>query len=452
MLAPLLLAPLAIQFSVVVGDSVPLDPASVSNAIVSQLFNSGHWNPSARGGFNESGWTYEGPWQVANLVEAFANFLISVPESSSLGNNHTYVAQSIQHTFSYFNASGLIDNNTQKFEASQYDDLLWWALAYVRTYELCLAKPELMPCTAPGGGSLLDSARTIFDYTYDVSWNTDYCGGGFAWSLGTPNFKNCVTSQLGVTTAAKLALLLEASGHGDSKCNCKAQATYRTIALDTSAWLIRAPMRNTTTGLFNDALSKCNKSTECPNDNGPIWTYCQGLPLGYDIFLWKLTGKASYIQDAIAIAAAVQVNLVASATWPETNIVPYAPTDRGNVLSELACDTKNCTPPLPLQCDCDSDQMIFKGIMSRYLGYLSAALPVDGPYAGNKKSIDSFLAQNAASVWNNNKDPNSYDFGLFWQGPLFRTKTAYENSVYLNMAVLDLFNSLIVTQETIQYV
>ena len=57
-------------------------------------------------------------------------------------------------------------------------------------------------------------------------------------ALGSQNYKNCVTNQQGVLTASKLAVLLPAS----ATCDCKANATYKSIALRTSAWLSAAPM------------------------------------------------------------------------------------------------------------------------------------------------------------------------------------------------------------------
>ena len=67
----------------------------------------------------------------------------------------------------------------------------WWALAYLRAHELCTLRPAVLPCTAPGGNvtTLLGTARQIYDFVYDKSWNTDYCQGGFAWALGSQNYK-----------------------------------------------------------------------------------------------------------------------------------------------------------------------------------------------------------------------------------------------------------------------
>ena len=47
--------------------------------------------------------------------------------------------------------------------------------------------------------------------------------GGFAWSATSQNYKNCVTSQLGVLAAAKLARLLGDQGRASEPCACKAR-------------------------------------------------------------------------------------------------------------------------------------------------------------------------------------------------------------------------------------
>jgi hypothetical protein len=133
---------------------------------------------------------------------------------------------------------------------------------------------------AGGSTTLLDEGKLIFDYTYNKSWNEDYCKGGFAWSLTSQNYKNCVTSQLGILAASKLARLMQDVSRGAEVCGCKAQESYHAIALRTAGWLLAAPMRNSTSQLYNDGLycsahnTSAGRTTQCTNDNGPTWTYC----------------------------------------------------------------------------------------------------------------------------------------------------------------------------------
>ena len=95
--------------------------------------------------------------------------------------------------------------------------------------------------------------------------------GGYCWALKAQNYKNCVTNQQGVLVAAKLARLLPAG----ERCDCKAGESYRAIALRTSGWLRRSPMRNASNGLYNDGLRpEPNSNASCANDNGQ----CPTLP------------------------------------------------------------------------------------------------------------------------------------------------------------------------------
>jgi predicted alpha-1,6-mannanase (GH76 family) len=391
-------------------------PRNASTVVLTRLFNSGHWMPELNG----SAWSTVGYWQEANLVEAMSNYLLLGMEAGQstactcipCGSNtpgalpsgscspavsdcsatspanagcytqcssscdcatHTcghadipvsqhQVASAILRSFKAYPASWLI---THPPESTSYDDLLWWALAYLRAYDLCQARPDLMSCTAPSGNTttLLAEARQIFDFVYDKSWNEDYCKGGFAWALKAQNYKNCVTNQQGVLVASKLAVLLPAG----TVCACKANETYRAIALRTAAWLQQAPMRDISSGLFNDGLycaaqTKPNNFT-CTNDNGTVWSYCQGLPLGYAQYLHRLTNRTAYLEDALKIVRAVQVQLTVALDKSDTIGILY---EKGCAVDSV-CDW--VSPPLPSACKCDNNQIIFKGIVARYLHY-----------------------------------------------------------------------------------
>ena len=76
-------------------------------------------------------------------------------------------------------------------------------------------------------------------------------------------------------------------------------------------------MRNASNALYNDGLRPTATSNKtCANDQGPMWSYCQGLPIGYDVELHKLTGDPQYLTDALTIFAGVRSTLTAPASWP----------------------------------------------------------------------------------------------------------------------------------------
>lgn len=493
-------------------------------------------------------WTI-GYWQEANLCETFANFLLSnassssggtaiddnrsEPRSPSLGEK---VAETLKRSFEHYPAQWLISNAPEK---DSYDDLLWWALAYLRAHELCTARPDLLSCTvrlplpkqqpctcmpcgsrtphnftAPGsqcspatamcGASsgppsksagtcytscaascscpnstctvevpdagavttLLEQGKLIFDYAYNASWNTDYCQGGFAWSLTSQNYKNCVTNQLGILTASKLGRLLSAAGREHELCNCKAKEAYSVIAKRTAAWLERAPMRNASTKLYKNELYcsahnvSAGRVTNCTGTDTPIWTYCQGLPLGFDVELHRLTGDSSHLGDAFVISSAVQKYMTVPARWSSGAAVAEGGgggggVGSGAVLMESACTADPiCTwvdPPLPKNCKCDNNAMIYKGILSRYLGYLHGYAAATHP--AEAATIRAFLLDNVNSVLANNKATtatlNRNDaagngrpagYGMLWQGPVFGLVDS--NAGNLNQAVLDLLLSV----------
>ena len=314
----------------------------------------------------------------------------------------------------------------------------------------------------PGAGAvttLLEQGKRIFDYAYNASWNTDYCQGGFAWSLASQNYKNCVTNQLGILTASKLGRLLRVVGREHELCDCKAKETYSAVARRTAAWLERAPMRNASTKLYKNELYcaahnvSAGRETICTGTDTPMWTYCQGLPLGFDVELHRLTGDNSLLDDAFVISNAVQKYMTVPARWPSG--ATAAAGGSGAVLMESGCTADPiCTwtvPPLPKNCKCDNNAMIYKGIMSRYLGYLYGYSVATHP--AEAATIRAFLLDNVNSVLANNKAttvaPNSNGavgngrpagYGMLWQGPVFGLVDA--NAGNLNQAVLDLLLSV----------
>lgn len=80
------------------------------------------------------------------------------PESDSLQDQDQSYAATAQNVLSAFPASRIIASS------SFNDDLQWWALAYVRLFEVL------------GNSSALVQASIIFDYVYANAWDAE-CGG-----------------------------------------------------------------------------------------------------------------------------------------------------------------------------------------------------------------------------------------------------------------------------------
>ena len=99
-------------------------------------------------------------------------------------------------------------------------------------------------------------------------------------------------------------------------------------------------MRNASNALYNDGLRPtATSNTTCANDQGPMWSYCQGLPIGYDIELHTLTGEPRYLTDALTIFAGVRGTLTAPASWPAP---PPSSIHHGRILPSFAVLARVC--------------------------------------------------------------------------------------------------------------
>ena len=126
------------------------------------------YNPST-GLFNTpAGW-----WQAANALETTIDF-------SARANTDLYTSD-IATTFN--------KNRTQNFLNNYYDDEGWWALTWIKAYDLT------------GNTDYLNSAKTIFS---DMAggWDTT-CSGGIWWSKDR-TYKNAIANELFLTVAGRL--------------------------------------------------------------------------------------------------------------------------------------------------------------------------------------------------------------------------------------------------------
>ena len=68
-------------------------------------------------------------------------------------------------------------------DPNNYDDLLWWALAYSRTFDLTQQRV------------FARYAKKIYDYVYSVAWDEKKCNGGMWWSARR-QYKNAITNEV----------------------------------------------------------------------------------------------------------------------------------------------------------------------------------------------------------------------------------------------------------------
>lgn len=275
--------------------------------------------------YNRNGlWDTAGWWNAANCIESLENVI-------EAQNGGPYLAF-LPYTFEL--------NATNNFLNEYYDDEGWWALAWVRAFDLT------------GDTRYLEMAKTIFQDLVG-GWNAR-CDGGLQWRKSR-SYKNAIPNELFLLVAVRL----HERTPGDA-----GPGSYLEWALREWDWFERTGMLNAQ-NLINDGLDRY-----CQNDGRTTWTYNQGVILGGLTELYKVTGDRHYLDQAVAIADAATMMLV----------------DDNGVLRE-PCESRGCH---------GGDVPQFKGIFIRYLAGLYDET--------HKPVYLQFLLRNAHSVWFNDRN------------------------------------------------
>lgn len=170
---------------------------------------------------------------------------------------------------------GVVAGGSVGFLNDYYDDEGWWALAWIRAYDVT------------GTPAYLSMAESIFaDMEGGASAE---CGGGIWWSK-EKTYKNAIANELYLSVAASLANRASSSNR------------YLAIAEDQWNWFQNSSMINSD-NLINDGLNIDSNGT-CVNNGGETWTYNQGVILGGLAELYKANGNASLLGQAGIIAEA----------------------------------------------------------------------------------------------------------------------------------------------------
>ena len=237
-------------------------------------------------------WNTTGWWNSANVLEATIDYC-------RLTDSLTY-RSNLLNTFE--------KNKRNNFLNEFYDDEGWWALTWIKAYDLT------------GEQRYLNMAKTIFN-DLKGGWDST-CGGGIWWSKQR-SYKNAIANELFLAIAARLHLRTL----GD-----KGAGSYLEWAQREWNWFKNTGMINRD-NLINDGLD-----STCKNNGQLTWTYNQGVILGGLVDLYRSTNDAGLITQARAIAdAAIQA------------LAPKG------ILRE------------PCEPDCGKDGPQFKGIFMRYL-------------------------------------------------------------------------------------
>jgi predicted alpha-1,6-mannanase (GH76 family) len=296
---------------------------------------------SARSGL----WRSTGWWNAANALTAVIRYMQCTGDRSYLGViGTTFRAGQRRH-------AGFIN--------TYFDDNGWWALAWVAAYDLT------------GDDRYLAAARAIF--AHNLSGWDGTCGGGLWWNEDR-QYKNAVTNELFLLLAALLQQRVPAGGQ------------YLDWALREWRWFDASGMIGPG-GLVNDGLT-----AGCASNQGPTWTYNQGVILGGLTVLHEITGEPGYLRRAEQIADAALGGLASPA----------------GILAE-PCEENGC----------DGDQTQFKGIFARYLQQLLGS--------SGRPAYRAFLLANADSVWDKARNASG-QLGLRWGGPFDRADASRQSS------------------------
>jgi predicted alpha-1,6-mannanase (GH76 family) len=297
-------------------------------------------------------WRTTGWWNAANALTA----VIAYTQRTGDSTYHGVVGRTFM----------LARLRNRKFVNKFFDDNGWWGLAWVAAYDLT------------GDSRYLAAARTIFANMV-TGWD-DTCGGGVWWNTDR-QYKNAITNELFLTLAARLHQ------------RCAGDSVYLDWARREWDWFTARGLIGST-GLINDGLT-----SECVNNGGLTWTYNQGVVLGGLAALHEITGEASYLHQAEAIADAALGTLV---TAPDH--------DTPGVL--LECEELKTRPD-------DADRPQFKGVFMRNLYDLNLL--------SRRPAYSDFIRANARSIWDHNRNDKN-QLGLHWAGPFDQADACRQSS------------------------
>jgi predicted alpha-1,6-mannanase (GH76 family) len=249
-------------------------------------------------------WPTTGWWNSANAITALVDYMITT-------GDHRYLWV-VENTY-----SKKITAERGNFVNDLTDDTGWWALAWIRAYDLT------------GQARYLATARVGIDFMWGA--HDDACGGGLWWTVNH-TYKNAVANALFIKAAAELSTRLQ----DGAEYLARAEAVWK--------WFDASGMINGER-LINDGLDL----RTCQNNRGETWTYNQGVILGALVDLAAATGDRSYLRRATDLADA-------STTSERLN--------PNGILTE-PCEAYGC----------GVDGPSFKGIYVRNLGELNRVIP-----------------------------------------------------------------------------
>ena len=198
------------------------------------------------------------PWIEANAIESLADWaLVS-------GGLDRGVPAPVAARLSAMLA-GAFNNSYSRMPCHEpacgaYDDQAWWALAWLKSYELT------------GDDLYLLRAVEIFSYLAQpgAAWDESACDGGAWWSW-QDSYKNSITNQLFFSLAAQLH---------QHAASIPAGASYPfpvdyflDLAVKVWEWIEASELQDGSSGLFVDGLNtQHQENCTATTGGGNLWT------------------------------------------------------------------------------------------------------------------------------------------------------------------------------------
>ncbi|KAK5163714.1 uncharacterized protein LTR77_010387 [Saxophila tyrrhenica] len=202
-------------------------------------------------------------WQSASMIASLANFA-----SLDRGNYFPMVNDIFETTLANAMSAG-IAGSYDTFFNDYYDDEGWWAMGWIRVYDLT------------GDAKYLDTARKIFT---DMQTGEDATCGGHWWSK-KKDANVAIANEQYMAVAASLANRIPAQ-----------KSMYADIATGSYDWFMGSGLINGD----NTVTDHLNLATCEPEGN--VWSYNQGVIIGACLELNRLTSDGKYLDTASRIA------------------------------------------------------------------------------------------------------------------------------------------------------
>jgi predicted alpha-1,6-mannanase (GH76 family) len=313
-----------------------------------EAFNAKFWDSNAKYYWTNSnhGGEYQGFWVEAELWEMVMDAYVHTSNAELKAKLRTQIDDIFDGAVAKYGT----DWTNNHFN----DDIMWWAMASARAYEITKEQ------------RYLDKAKYYFDFVYNTQWDDSFANGGIWWMNSEHSTKNaCINFP-----AAEAAVYL----YNMTKDNHYLDAAARIYSWGKT--------------MLTDGNGKVFDRIELEKGAVPDAThYNQGTFIGAAVGLYKITGKTVYLDDAVKAAKFTQTHLV----------------DVNHLL--------NYEGP-------NGDLKGGKTILVRNLAYLQKTLnDKDGKtYKPFSKDFNYWLAFNTQMAWNHRNADNIVDGN--WAGQL----------------------------------